>query len=149
MGITAAFWVFAVFFWLVPALVGIWTQIRAGLPSFARAPRTIIAAANYEAHRLIYLGLVIVVAIGAEASLRILTMNGNPRLYAAGSVVLFWTTFSYGALSWAGAIRSDYRSQLIQSRRHAVRFVLMYGFFFPFPLAGIVVALFAIFFSEF
>lgn len=146
---TAMLWVTGVLFWAVPALIGICTQIRRGLPSFARAPRTIIAAANYEAHRVVYVNLAIVIAICAEISLRIFSMNGNAHVYVLGGKAVFWMTFIYASLSWTGAVRSDYTRQLIRSRGHAVRFILMYGFLFPLPLAVILIFAYVMIFQRF
>ena len=37
-----------------------------------------------------------------------------------------------GVLNWVGPLRSDYTRQLIRSRFHAGRILLMYGVVFPF-----------------
>ena len=57
-------WLWALLVWGIPTLVGLGTQIRKGMPPFARPPRTIVAAANCEAHRVTYLAVVLTLAGG-------------------------------------------------------------------------------------
>ena len=74
---TLVLYVWAIFVWACPSLIGIWTQIRKGLPEFAKAPRTIIAASNYEAHRLTYLAIVMLAGMACDAGVRITLFSGG------------------------------------------------------------------------
>ena len=38
---------------------------------------------------------------------------------------------AYGALGWVGPLRSDYTHQLVRSRFHAFRIVVMYAILLP------------------
>jgi hypothetical protein len=122
------FWV-----WAAPALIGLWTQIRKGLPEFARAPRTIIAASNYESHRLLYLGMLVAFWAMLDLVLRIVIIpTGYPGFVNAGGMAVLGISFSvFGMLGWIGPIRSDYTRQLIRSRWHGIRIVIMYALVFP------------------
>ena len=44
---------------------------------------------------------------------------------------------------WVGPLRSDYTRQLIRSRIHLVRILIMYGLVAPFALLGLLVAMVA------
>lgn len=121
--------------WFAPAVIGMWTQIRRGLPEYARAPRTIIAAGNYEAHKITYLALVICMVLFVDVAARCsiggpaLPWKGNPL--ALLSQVLTWFVLLYAALGWVGPVRSDYTRQLVRSRFHAMRILVMYAFACP------------------
>lgn len=128
-GCVLGFWM-----WAAPALIGIWTQIRKGLPAFTRAPRTIIAAANYEAHRLCYFGLAFFGVWMLELLMRLVIMRRSGPLYEVLVPLPFILLVVYGALGWIGPLRSDYTRQLIRSRGHAVRIFVMYALFFSFFL---------------
>lgn len=120
--------------WAGPALVGLWTQIRKGLPAFARAPRTIIAASNYEAHRLMYLAALALLWAGVV----VLTRDGLcswPQTSPFRILLSYWALMLVlailGAAGWVGPLRSDYTKQLVQSRLHAARVILMYAVALP------------------
>ncbi len=143
-------WPFAItyvlifFLWAGPALVGLWTQIRKGLPEFARAPRTIIAASNYEAHRLMYLAAFALL----WASVVVLTRDGGcswPQSSPFRILLSYWALMLVlailGAAGWVGPLRSDYTKQLVQSRLHAARVILMYAVALPALAAVAVVAI--------
>lgn len=138
-GIRPAFyiWVWIVATWAGPAAVGIWTQIRKGLPSFARAPSTILAASMYESHRLIYLALGILFWAGLEVTFRARIFDGTMSQFAGGLTIalmhlsLFLLITLFGAAGWVGPVRSDYTRQLIRSRFHAGRIIVMYAVFLP------------------
>jgi hypothetical protein len=117
--------------WAGPATVGLWTQLRKGLPSFARAPRTIIAAANYEAHRLLYAAVLVVFVAGVDLLLRRVVVPLESYEAPDPSLVLCLFLLAMGSFGWVGPLRSDYTRQLIRSRRHAVRIVLMYALVLP------------------
>lgn len=129
-----------VFLWTVPAMVGLWTQIRKGLPPYARAPRTILAATCYETHRLIYFAVVLAMLVCVETALRPALWGfvgiGRWRWVVAAYFLIFVTQGAFGAASWIGPVRSDYTQQLIRSRWHAFRFIVMYGLILPGALAG-------------
>ena len=110
-----------------------WTQIRKGLPEFARAPRTIIAASNYESHRLLYLGMVVGFWAILDVVLRtVINTTEYPGFVFAGGIAVLWISISvFGMLGWIGPIRSDYTRQLIRSRWHGIRIVIMYALVFP------------------
>ncbi|MCO6436889.1 MAG: hypothetical protein J5J06_07365 [Phycisphaerae bacterium] len=123
--------------WIFPAFVGIATQIRRGLPSFARPPRTIVAAASYESHRMIYIAIALCAAlVGACWNIRT-TMSILPGLGASSNEFILLPAFLiaviYAALGWIGPLRSDYTHQLIQSRFHAGRIIVMYAIVLPIP----------------
>lgn len=139
-----ALWIILI--WAVPTFVGICTQIRRGLPAFARAPRTITAAANYESHRLIYLSLLMLIFLAVEAALRWYTiiadgMTLNPLAkigMPSAWMVILATTMGmqglislFGACGWIGPFRSDYTRQLIRSRFHVFRMIVMYALLLP------------------
>ena len=122
--------------WLIPASVGLSTQIRKSLPSFARPPRTIWAACLYESHRIIYAALVAVVLLAADAFIR---CKGWTLM--SQSTIFIWIIVSVvvaflGMLGWIGPLRSDYTNQLIRSRKHGIRILLMYGLIFPLLIIG-------------
>jgi hypothetical protein len=130
-------WVFLS--WAGPAMVGLWTQIRKGLPEFARAPRTIMAAGNHEAHRLVYVGAAVALWMGIETAVRLLVVPGVLRTGPPASVFMLFLlnvalaggVAGFAAASWVGPLRSDYTRQLVQSRLHAARILLMYAFLLP------------------
>ncbi|MCO6436890.1 MAG: hypothetical protein J5J06_07370 [Phycisphaerae bacterium] len=132
-------WVWLV--WVFPAFAGVSTQIRKDLPAFARAPRTIVAAANYESHRMIYLAIVVSASavlsawIIASVDIASQTLGGFapasfPK-YAIVAPILPVLLLLFAAFNWIGPLRSDYTRQLIQGRWHAARIILMYVLFFP------------------
>ncbi len=127
-------WVF--WTWAGPTLVGLYTQIRKGLPEFAHAPRTILAASIYELHRLPYLAGVIAVWMVVEVAVRMTVLPWNPRLLEIPWFALPIMMVLFGIGGWIGPLRSDYTRQLVRSRMHAVRIVLMYGVVLPWLLAG-------------
>jgi hypothetical protein len=135
--------------WACPVLVGIWTQVRKGLPGFARAPATVLAACNYESHRLIYGAIVCAILLALDLLIRI---SQGPSLFAGFSMKL--ASYSacsilsaaamvtlYGALGWLGALRSDFTKQIVRSRLHAARIVWMYGILLSIVFAMIGAAL--------
>lgn len=142
---TAFLWVaFGILFWLAltwigPLFVGLVTQIRKGLPQFARPPLTIIAAGAYESHRLLYASAVSVLALNiaaiAVAFDPALIFGWGPRFMRPVTLLLLLgiSVFSilYVSLGWVGPVRSDYTKQLIQSRGHAARIVIMFALLFP------------------
>ncbi|UCC31888.1 MAG: hypothetical protein JSU86_06340, partial [Phycisphaerales bacterium] len=131
-------WVFWI--WAGPALVGLHTQIRTGLPKFARAPRTIIAASVYELHRLPYLAAVIAAWMVVEAAVRMAVLPWNTQLVSILWLALPIIMVLYGVGGWIGPLRSDYTRQLVRSRVHAVRIVIMYVLVLPLAMTGSVVA---------
>ncbi|MBI3834272.1 MAG: hypothetical protein HY287_08085 [Planctomycetes bacterium] len=119
--------------WAYPATVGLYTQIRKSLPSFARPKRTIVAAANLESHQLIYnsaLAIAMVVVIYA-----VRTTDSLKGQWRSNEGTFFFAAYAcmavLSAIRWIGAVRSDYTRQLIQSRSQAVRIVVLYGLIFP------------------
>ncbi len=147
-------WVWIVATWAGPAAVGIWTQIRRGLPSFARAPRTILAASMYESHRLIYLALAILLWAGLEVLYRARLFDGTVLPFPARipgflvPVSLFLLITLFGAAGWAGPVRSDYTRQLIRSRFHAGRIIVMYAIILPGLLTLLLAAIFELLLGE-
>ncbi|MCH7719907.1 MAG: hypothetical protein IH988_02800 [Planctomycetes bacterium] len=124
-------WSWGLLIWGVPTAVGLCTQIRKGLPPFARAPRTILAAGNYEAHRMTYFAAVWVLVLTLEFllswSFQFIGVVPHGMLSFSGMLV----AALFGMLGWAGPLRSDYTAQLIRSRAHAVRISLMYALALP------------------
>ena len=116
--------------WLCPGCVGLWTQIRKDLPAFARAPRTIIAAANLESHRVVYTAMLSALWMMLDLILR-WRIGTDYAVYGAA----FWASagvfYLVAALGWIGPLRSDYTAQLIRSRWHTLRIILMYAIVTP------------------
>ena len=99
--------------WACPGLVGLWTQIRRGLPKFALARRTIISAANYESHRLLYVGVAVVVGLAVETAIRLRGMGpfaapGNAINYVTIVLALVVVVSGFGTAGWIGPLRSDF-----------------------------------------
>jgi len=127
--------------WVCPAYVGLWTQVRKGLPGFARASATVLSACNYQAHRLVYaaalIGLLAIVdgviraSVGAE--LFTATRAGDAYAVVTYCLVVFAVPI-YAALGWAGVLRSDFTRQIVRSRWHAARIIWMYAILFSFAL---------------
>jgi hypothetical protein len=129
IGIVLSMWLISG--WACPACLGIMSQIRRGLPKHARAPSTIVAAANYESHRMIHAGILILLGCVVAVILRLLDI-GQPNLalrLCAGVVV------AVTAFGWVGPLRSDYTHQLIRSSWHSSRIILMYAVLFPYLFA--------------
>ncbi|MHC5108495.1 MAG: hypothetical protein ACYTHJ_01295 [Planctomycetota bacterium] len=117
--------------WLTPATVGIWTQIRKGLPAYARPTRTVIAASLLESHRLVYGACLFPLFLAIDGILRLDGVSQPSYAYARGAtMVLIGLPIVLASLGWIGPLRSDYTRQLIRSRKHAVRIILMYVVFF-------------------
>jgi len=117
--------------WLCPSGIGLWTQIRKGLPAFARAPRTILAATNLESHRVIYSAILAVVWMIIELILRWHMGNGNSLEDIGFTILSAALVYPLATLNWIGPLRSDFTGQLVRSRRHAIRVYLMYAFVAP------------------
>ena len=125
-----------VLIWAVPATVGLWTQIRKGLPDFARAPRTIIAASLCEAHRVSYAAVCAAAFMGIDALRRIYLPSSGPTFVGAFLISAIAVLLTGTTAGWIGPIRSDYTRQLVRSRSHAIRIVAMYALVFPLAMAG-------------
>ncbi|MBU0718400.1 MAG: hypothetical protein KJ749_09145, partial [Planctomycetes bacterium] len=133
---TVGFTIWALLIWAFPALFGLYTQIRKGLPGFARAPRTIIVAANYESHRLIYIAscaLVWLAALHVRSWLSV-AVGSDVAGSCLSTVMVVLLILAVGG--WVGPVRSDYTRQLVRSRVHGARIVIMYALVFP-PLGAI------------
>lgn len=130
----------AVFTWRSPAALGLRTQLRKGLPDYARPQYTIVCAAAYESHRAVYTAVMAAVLMGLETAVRVglQTQRAGPAahfwVYVVVHELLFWGVLLFGGSAWIGPLRSDYTKQLIRSRRHAARIIVMYGIFFPLVL---------------
>jgi hypothetical protein len=130
LGCQLAVWVSLV--WAGPGLVGLWTQIRKGLPKFALARRTIVAAVNYESHRAIYLAILVAAGLGIEQAIRL--RSGTSFLtgvYFLGYVGIILAVVGYAAAGWIGPLRSDFTKQLVRSKFHMLRIVVMYALILP------------------
>ena len=129
-GVIAFAWLVVV--WGFVAQVGLWTQIRRGLPEFARLPHTIVAAANLQSCKLAFLAGFVAAAVAAELPLRYACLTGHhSHAYDLALCGLFAIVALAAAVSWVGALRSDYTHQLIRSRLHAARIILMYAVVLP------------------
>lgn len=135
--------VWTVWIWGATALVGLWTQIRKGLPKFARAPHTIITACNYESHRLLYQSLIVAGWVIMDALLRAVILPGKyATVMNPGVQIILWAWYSaFGVAGWVGPLRSDYTKQLVRSRWHASRILIMYALVFPWVLTLISMAI--------
>jgi hypothetical protein len=138
-------WIFGI--WAGPALVGLYTQVRKGLPEFARAPRTILAASIYELHRLPYLAGVIAAWMVAEAAVRMIVLPWNTQLMLMLWLALPIVIVLFGIGGWIGPLRSDYTRQLVRSLVHAVRIVIMYALVLPLVMTGIVLGAYVLLFD--
>jgi len=133
--VTVALVVFLFGTWVLPAGVGLWTQVRKGLPGFARASSTVIAACNYEAHRLIYAAALCAMLMAADTIIRAYTgttlFGGGPLMAFNYTVFMIYTVLiivpSYAALGWIGLLRSDFTRQIVRSPWHAARITWMYA----------------------
>lgn len=131
-----------VLLWAFPACVGIWTQIRKSLPSFARAPRTILAASLLESHRLVYAAAFTAILLSLDAIFRWNGYASKPGVVQEMWYAIPLLVFAFGAMGWIGPLRSDYTGQVIRSRGHAVRIFIMYAFVFPVVTVYAITALF-------
>jgi len=137
-----ALWIILV--WATPVFVGLITQLRKGLPSFARPPTTIFVAGSYESHRAIYTSIAIALVLGVLTYHQLtLGATGISSRWVSWLMDLLppIPVFLYASLGWMGPLRSDYTKQLIRSPFHAGRIVLMYALVFPPLLAGMLVKL--------
>jgi len=119
--------------WGFPTFVGLITQLRKGLPEFARPQRTVIAACMYESHRMVYSAIVIALLLSVEVASRysaICTSFGMTHYMSALRLIVV-SIISFGAVSWIGPLRSDYTKQLVRSRSHATRIIIMYSALLP------------------
>jgi len=138
IGITLLLSIVLIGTWLFPAMAGLWTQVRKGLPGFARASSTVIAACNYEAHRLVYVAALVAGLMAVETLIRVYVgttlFSGGPRArltYADVTVAaVFAVPWVYAVMGWVGALRSDFTKQIVRSRWHAARIIWMYAISF-------------------
>ena len=128
-GVAAFAWLLLV--WAYVAQVGLWTQIRKGLPEFARPPRTIVAAANLQSCKLVFLAVLAVLGCAVEVASRYACAGRGLHGYE----LALWGVGAGLALAaatmWIGALRSDFTRQLIRSPIHTGRIVLMYAVALP------------------
>jgi hypothetical protein len=117
--------------WAFPACVGFWTQIRNSLPPFARAPRTILAASLYECHRLVYSSIFAAVLLAMDAVLRWNGYAPNRAFVMGAWLMMPFVVLAFAAPGWIGPLRSDHTRQLVRSRKHALRILIMYALLFP------------------
>jgi hypothetical protein len=143
--------------WAGPVFVGLVTQIRKGLPQFARPPLTIIAAGAYESHRLIYgsaaTSLAVILAtvgyaLSASSRRSFMPLGSNlPEILCLIGIPV--AIVLYAAFGWVAPVRSDWTKQLIQSRGHAARIVVMYALLFPVLTSwAMVMLVFFLFFNQ-
>jgi hypothetical protein len=130
-----------VMIWVILTQLGMWTQIRRGLPAFARARRTIMAAANCESCKLPFQALVVALGLAAETAVRLALPDPQLRSHTVLLSVLIPFMVGLILASWISPLRSDFTRQLIGSRGHAVRMYVMYVLIFPLPLSGIIMGL--------
>lgn len=139
-----ALWIVLV--WAVPLFVGLITQLRKGLPQFARPPLTILAAGAYESHRAIYASIAIAPVLGVWTYFELPSAaTGTPSLsrwvHWLIELLPFFLVPLYAGLGWVGPLRSDYTKQLIRSSFHAGRIIVMYALVLPPLLTGMVAAI--------
>jgi len=103
-------------------------------------PHTIIASSNYESHRLLYLSIVVAIWMVADAALRVTVFARSPMSLSVVWLLLVLTVTVLGAAGWIGPLRSDYTRQLVRSRLHAARIVVMYAVILPWVVTWTVVA---------
>jgi len=118
--------------WAYPATVGLFTQIRKGLPPFAMARRTIVSAANYESHQMIYMAILAGILIAGLGAARLNGCFDGPWVREQLSMTALYGCIGlFGMARWIGPVRSDYTRQLIQSQFHAARIVVLYALILP------------------
>lgn len=129
--IPCCLFIFLVWFW--PAAAGLATQLRKGLPDFAKPPRTIITAALYEAHRSTYVAVLLALGLGLEVAIRSTYQPTSTWLWMYGLSLVATTIVLviFSALGWVGPVRSDYTRQLIRGPVHATRIVVVYAAILP------------------
>jgi hypothetical protein len=119
--------------WVGPVFVGLVTQIRKGLPEFARPPLTIVAAGAYESHRLIWASAASAFALIIAAFAFARAVPSAFRFLPADLLLIAIPVVAvlFPAIGWVAPLRTDYTKQLIRSRGHAARIVVMYALLFP------------------
>ncbi len=125
--------------WGIPTFVGLITQLRKGMPDFARPQRTVLAACMYESHRLVYSACVIALLLPVEFVARY-SILGRPTpssvvFFISYILILIVTVINFGGLGWMGPLSSDYTKQLVRSRWHRSRIIIMYAIGFPIFIA--------------
>jgi len=131
LGALLSIWICLV--WACPGLVGLWTQLRKGLPKFALARRTVVSAVNYESHRMIYVSLFVIGGLSANLVIRLQGMTYSaPVGYAGACTLIVVAVVALAAAGWIAPLRSDFTKQLIRSRLHMLRILLMYAALLPF-----------------
>ena len=118
----------AILVWAIPTTIGLLSQVRRNLPAFARAPRTILAAANYESHRMVFFAAAVGIWMIAERMLSVQSPEGGSEVCR---VLGLYAITVYGGVGWIGGLRSDYTHQLIRSPFHAGRIIIMYALLLP------------------
>ncbi len=129
VGVGAFAWLVLV--WAYVAQVGLWTQIRKGLPEFAKAPRTIVAAANLQSCKLVFLAVLVVLGCAVEVATRYACAGRGSRGYVLALGGISGGLALAAGTMWVGALRSDFTRQLVRSWLHATRIVLMYALALP------------------
>jgi hypothetical protein len=132
-----AAWIVCMWLLVVPA--GMWTQIRKGLPRFAVARRTVVAAGNAETCRLPLQGLIVALVVALESVARLTLCDAAPNALITLRILLQLLMAGGVCAFWIGPLRSDYSGQLIRTRLHAVRMYLMYVLILPFVLTALVI----------
>lgn len=120
---------------LLPGLLGIATQIRKGLPDYASPRRSVWSALLLETQLLWHFAIAFLLFAGVEVALRHTAyLNFRGGLFQREILLILAASISlqlYAAALWIGPVRSDFTNQLIRSRRHAARIVVMYALVFP------------------
>lgn len=118
--------------WAIPGYVGLCTQIRRELRPISRAPRTIVAAINFESHRILYVSLLFSISILMATVIQLRRANiPFPQVHFDFFLFAIMVTLLYAALGWVGPLRSDYTGLLVRSRLHMCRIVFMYALVLP------------------
>ncbi len=132
--------------WAGPGLIGLRFRMRRRLPDFARVPRTIIAAANYEAHRLIHMAILVGIGMGIEVFLRYEFLTDSfrsslPPEYRLGRDLAVVGVAVLTAAGWIGSLLSDRTRQLVRSPWHATGIIVVYGVVLPLLTGAAAVAM--------
>jgi hypothetical protein len=127
-------WLWMVYLWASVAVIGLWTQIRPGVPWFAKSGRTVVSASCLESCKLVYLAGLVGLAAGAECVMRLALFDVNSNVYGHIVFGLIIVVIGTGVSSWSGALRSDVTGFLIRNTERAFAILFVYALIMPIVL---------------
>jgi len=78
--------------------------------------------------------------VGIDVFTRCCAGSGRPTLIASLVIAAGVVLVGFAVAGWIGPVRSDYTRQLVRSRWHATRIVLMYALGLPVAVTGTILA---------